>query len=211
MIERGRADSDDLTEHRDWFETLYTDADAGRAEIPWDRDGPNRLFAQWAEEHHVRGEGRRALVVGSGLGSDSEYAASLGFATTGFDFAPAAISEVRRRYPDSPVDYRVADLLDPQAEWTGAFDLVVESLTVQALPQKFRAEAINHVRRFVAPGGALLIIAGIADEWEDGPDGPWPLSRTEIESFAGLELVRLETPPGIDGSPRWKAELWRPA
>jgi SAM-dependent methyltransferase len=211
MTERGRADSESVTDHRDWFDTLYTEADAGRAEVPWDREGPNKLFAQWAGEHRVRGDGRRALVVGSGLGSDSEYAASLGFATTGFDFAPAAIEEVRRRFPDSPVDYRVADLLDPPAEWAGAFDLVVESLTVQSLPRHFRAQAIDRVRRFVAPGGTLLVISGIADDWEDGPDGPWPLTRAEIESFAadGLDLVRLETPPGIDGSPRWRAQLHR--
>jgi SAM-dependent methyltransferase len=211
MTESGRADSENLAEHRDWFETLYTEADAGRAEVPWDRDGPNKLFAQWAEEHQVRGEGKRALVVGSGLGSDSEYAASLGFATTGFDFAPAAIEEVRRRFPDSPVEYRVADLLDPPDEWTGAFGLVVESLTVQSLPRHFRAQAIDRVRRFVAPDGTLLVISGIADEWEDGPDGPWPLTRADIESFAadGLDLVRVETPPGIDGSPRWRAQLHR--
>src|SRR5262245_44828928 len=103
MTEHGRAGSDDLAEHRDWFDTLYTEADAGRAEVPWDRDGPNKLFAEWAGEHRIRGDGRRALVVGSGLGSDSEYAARLGFATVGFDFAPAAIEEVRRRFPDSPV------------------------------------------------------------------------------------------------------------
>ena len=205
----GRGHSDDVADHRDWFDTLYIDADAGTAEVPWDRQGPNPLVAQWATEHAIRGDGRRALVVGSGLGSDSEYAASLGFDVTGFDFSPAAIEQVRRRFPASTVDYRVADLFDPPAEFTGAFDLVIEALTVQSLPRQFRAQAIDRVRSFVAPGGTLLVVSGMADNWADGPDGPWPLTRTEIESFGadGLEFVRLETPPGSDGDPRWRAEL----
>lgn len=209
--ENGRGRSDDPVEHRNWFDSLYTDADAGRAEVPWDREGPNPLIAQWAAEHAIRGDGRRALVVGSGLGSDSEYVASLGFDVTGFDFSPAAIEQVRRRFPDSTVDYRVADLLDPPDELTGAFDLVVESLTVQSLPRVFRDRAIERVRGFVAPGGTLLVVSGMSDNWPDGPDGPWPLDRAEIESFAadGLEFVRLETPPGSDGDPRWRAELRR--
>lgn len=209
--EDGRGFSDDVADHKNWFEGLYVDADAGRAEVPWDRQGPNPLFAQWATEQAVRGDGRRALVVGSGLGSDSEYAASLGFDVTGFDFSPAAIEQVRRRFPGSAVDYRVADLLDPPAEFAGAFDLVVESLTVQSLPRQFRDDAIARVRGFVAPGGTLLVISGMSDNWADGPDGPWPLTRAEIDSFAadGLDFVRLETPPGSDGDPRWRAELHR--
>jgi SAM-dependent methyltransferase len=209
MAGQGRADSTDVGEHRNWFERLYAEADAGRAEVPWDRDGPNKLFAQWASEHDLSGDGRRALVVGCGLGSDSEYTGALGFDTVAFDFAPGAIEEVRRRFPDSPVEYQVADLLDPPSQWAGAFDFVLESLTVQSLPRSFRAEAIGKVRSFVVRGGTLLVISGIADEWEDGPDGPWPLTREDIGSFTadGLELVRLETPPGIDGSPRWRAEF----
>jgi SAM-dependent methyltransferase len=207
----GRAGSTDVGEHRDWFERLYASAEAGQAEVPWDREGPNMLFAQWATEHDARGGGRRALVVGCGLGSDSEYAGRLGFDTVAFDFAPAAIEEIHRRFPDSPVEYHVADLLDPPSEWTGAFDFVLESLTVQSLPRSFRTAAVAAVRRFVAPGGTLLVISGIASRWQDGADGPWPLTREEIASFAadGLELVNLETPPGIDGAPRWRAELHR--
>lgn len=207
----GRGESPDLGDHRDWFDTLYAEADAGRAEVPWDREGPNPLFRAWAAEHGIRGDGRRALVVGCGLGSDSEYVAGLGFATVAFDFAPGAIEEVRRRHPSSTVEYHVADLLDPPAEWSEAFDLVIESLTVQSLPRSFRAEAIAHIRRFVAPGGTLLVISGMAEHWEPGPDGPWPLTRAELDTFATppLDLVRLETPPGTDGTPRYRAELRR--
>jgi hypothetical protein len=82
---------------------------------------------------------------------------------------------------------------------------------VQSSPRDFRTDAVDWVRGFVAPGGRLLVIPAIAEEWEDGPDGPWPPNRAEVDSFAAgdLELVRLEAPPGIDGSPRWRAEFRR--
>jgi hypothetical protein len=37
-------------------------------------------------------------------------------------------------FPQSAVDYRVADLFDAPSEWRGAFDLVHELYTLQALP-----------------------------------------------------------------------------
>ena len=52
------------------------------------------------------------------MGRDSEYLAGLGFVTAAFDFSATAIRAVRQRFPDSPVDYRVADLLDPPGDWS---------------------------------------------------------------------------------------------
>ncbi|HEY3001678.1 MAG TPA: class I SAM-dependent methyltransferase [Kribbellaceae bacterium] len=200
------SESTDVDAHRRRFEAMYD----GDTALPWDRGGPNRIFADWARERGVDGTGRNALVIGCGLGGDSEFAASLGFETTAFDFVPAAIEEARRRYPGSHVGYQVANLLDPPAEWAGAFDFVLESLTVQSLSRGLRTEAIDRVRSFVAPGGTLLVIASVYDE-PDTPNGPWPLTRSDIESFAiaDLALVRLETPPGIDNRPRWRAEFRR--
>src|SRR4029453_9722668 len=179
---------------RAWFERLYAAADAGEADVPWDKGAPHHLLETWAHDRGIAGGGRRALVVGCGMGRDSEYLAGLGFATVAFDFSPTAIAAVRRRFPDSRVYYRVADLLDPPAEWAGAFDLVVESLTVQSLPRQLRPAAIARARELVAPGGTLLVIAAVEDEGEDPSDGPWPLTRAEVGSFAAgdLEPVRLE-------------------
>jgi SAM-dependent methyltransferase len=190
-----------------WFERLYAEAATGDAIVPWDRDEPNPLMADWLERH--RPEGARAMVVGSGLGRDAEHVASLGFHTTAFDVSPTAIRGARERFPDSVVEYVVADLLDPPAGWTGAFDLVVESITVQSMPLSVRADAIRHVARMVAPGGELLVISGIREEGEqvDGP--PWPLTRTELESFAidGLRATHLEQAvrPDAPDAKRWRA------
>ncbi|MFL6119631.1 class I SAM-dependent methyltransferase [Actinophytocola sp.] len=190
----------------DWFEELYNQAQRGDAIVPWDRGTPHDLLASWAGDRD--GAGLHALVVGCGLGRDSEYLASLHYETVAFDVSPTAVASTRDRFPGTAVDYRVADLLDPPADWHHAFDLVVESLTVQALPVPLHEAAIERVASFVAPGGTLLVIAAARDG-EARPEGPpWPLTRTEIESFAtgGLtphDIVRDEI--------RWRAEFRRPA
>ena len=195
---------------REWFERLYVAAEGGGEPVPWDRGAPHYLLEEWAQDRGLAGEGRRALVVGCGMGRDSEYLGGLGFATVAFDFSPTAIDAVKRRFPRSPVEYRVADLLDPPPDWDAAFDLVVESLTVQSLPVALRAAAIAKVRRFVAPGGSLLVIAAVKDDRPDRPDGPWPLTREEVASFAGdgLELTELGDFRDADAH-RWRAELRR--
>jgi SAM-dependent methyltransferase len=197
-----------------WFERLYAAAEEGDAVVPWDRGAPHRLLVEWAREHRPDAAGLRGIVVGCGLGDDAELVAGLGFDTVAFDVSPTAIRTARRRHPDSPVHYRVANLLDPPDGWQGAFDLVVESLTVQSLPDPPRPVAIANVASLVAPGGTLLVIASARDEGDpvDGP--PWPLTRDEIDAFAagGLDPVRIEDIP-LSGDPsarRWRAEFRRP-
>jgi SAM-dependent methyltransferase len=198
-----------------WFERLYAAAEAGEATVPWDRATPHVLLGQWTREHGVDGAGRRAIVVGCGFGTDAEHVAGLGFDTIAFDIAPTAVAAARRRAPGSRVAYVEADLLNAPAQWRHAFDLVVESLTVQSLPPPLHAPAIEAVTQLVAPGGTLLVISTARDE-RDGPvDGPpWPLTRGEVESFAtsGLEPVSVEhiadaSDPAIG---RWRATFRRP-
>jgi SAM-dependent methyltransferase len=178
------------------FEELYAAAADGTAEIPWDRAEPSAMLVAAALPS---GGGQRALVVGCGLGRDAEYVAALGYATTAFDLAPTAIRLARQRHPGSAVDYRVADVFAPPAEWERAFDLVVEANTIQSLPPGRRAPAIARVAGFVASGGMLVVLA--AKETLIGGDGPpWPLTRAEIESFgrAGLHTATIEEIPAPD-------------
>ena len=198
-----------------WFERLYASAEEGEAIVPWDRGAPRLLLVRWAEAEEVRGGGRRALVVGCGFGDDAEFLAGLGFDTVAFDVAPSAVRAAERRFPDSSVRYVVADLLHPPQAWRGAFDLVLESHNVQALPDDVRPEAIARAGSFVAPGGKLLVLAAARDEDNAPVDGPpWPLTRAEIAAFAdnGLEVVRIEDipDPAEPEVRRWRAEFRRP-
>ena len=195
-----------------WFERLYAAAEAGGEVVPWDRASPHRLLVEWAEARRLAGDGRRALVVGSGTGDDAEYVAGRGFSTVGFDISASAVRAAQRRYPDSRVRYVVADLLSPPAGWRHAFDLVVESMTLQALPDPPRRDAIGQLGRLVAPGGTLLVHARARDENDPPDDGPpWALTRAEIDAIAagGLAAVRIED-IREPASRRWRAEFRRP-
>ena len=141
-----------------WFDRLYAAGAAGEVSMPWDRDDPQPLLRDWTRRERIKGAGKSAVVVGCGLGADAEYIASLGFDTVGFDISPTAVRLARERHPDSPVDYRVADLLDLPEEWHHAFDLVVEVFTLQALPDPPRGDAARAVAGLVAPGGRLLAV-----------------------------------------------------
>lgn len=105
----------------------------------------------------------------------------------------------------------VADLLDPPAEWAGAFDLVVESITVQSMPPSVRAEAIANVAGMVARSGELLVITGIREQSDhtDGP--PWLLTRVELDSFAtrGLRTTQVEQISCPGWPTRWRAVFSR--
>ena len=191
-----------------WFDRLYAEGATGAVSLPWDRDEPQPLLREWAEARGLDGAGMHAVVVGCGLGADAEYLSRRAFATTGFDIAATAVRLARERHPDSTVDYRVADLLDLPADWRGAFHLVVEIFTVQALPDPPRKDAMAAIRSLVAPGGTLLAIAlryVDGDDAEAGP--PFPLTRSTMDTLAGDELtvVRAEE---LDG-PRWRVEYAR--
>jgi SAM-dependent methyltransferase len=192
-----------------WFERLYAAAETGDAVVPWDRGGPNPFLAQWVRERDLHGAGRRALVIGTALGDDAELLAARGYAVTAFDVAPTAIEAARRRFPGSPVDYRVADLLDLPEEWREAFDLVAECITVQALPIAWRDRAIEAIASTVAPGGTLVVVSGRheGDGPRDGP--PWPLTREELDRFERtLRPVDVGV-ARVGAQARWRAEYTR--
>jgi SAM-dependent methyltransferase len=199
-----------------WFDDLYAAGASGRVQVPWSRTDPHPLLEAWATEHHVDGAGLTAIVVGCALGADAEYLAALGFDTMGFDVAPTAIELARRRHPDTRVHYRTADIRDPPAEWQHGFDLVVEIITVQALPPAHHPRAIANIGRLVALGGTLLVISGI----EDGQprtrlSQPDALDRAGIASFAADGLVQRTVEdravPGQADQRRWLAEFTRRA
>lgn len=211
----GNADPSDPT---GWFERLWASARDGEVTMPWDRDDPHPALASWpgAPDPGTLDPGTAsgtAVVVGCGLGADAEYLSRLGYETTAFDISPTAVAAARDRNPGSPVTYAVGDLLDLPREWAGAFDLVVEIYTVQAVNRSVRGELTAGVRSLVPRGGTLLVVQAVAEEGDDdGP--PWPLTRPEIEAFGedGLSAVSTEMLPlpGLPGRPGiWRAEFRR--
>lgn len=183
--------------------------------MPWDRREPHWTLAHWAESRGLAGAGKRAIVVGCGLGADAEYVAGLGFDTVAFDFSDTAVQIARERHPRSAVSYVQADLLAPRAEWGAAFDLVVEIFTVQALPIPLRPQVTANVASMVGPGGKLIAVAAIRAESDQPVSGPpWPLSRSEIGAFAVDGLIPVQIAdvinPAQPAEHRWRAEFTKP-
>ena len=186
-----------------WFEQVYSQADGNETDVPWADMAVNPRLASWLTRKNLSGAGRTALVVGCGLGDDAEKLASLGFHVIAFDVSATAVAWCRRRFPHSTVNYCAADLLAAPEEWTAAFDVVLESNTLQVLPANLRPSAIAQVARFVAPGGTLLVIARGRDASDDPGAMPWPLTKEELAAFSrfGLDEIRFEdffdeeTPP----------------
>lgn len=174
-----------------WFEQLYREAEAGKSDLPWADLKPNINLTDFAAAHPLDGTGKRALVVGCGLGDDAEQIAAWGFLTTAFDISRTAIRSARRRFPDSQVDYVATDLLNPPADWRGAFDFIFESYTLQALPADLRAVAFVNVANFLRAGGELLVIARGREESDPAPEAPWPLTTGDLSHFNKLGLTEI--------------------
>lgn len=177
-----------------WFEALYAQAEGEAEAIQWADLVVNPNLLGWLTHHNVVGNGRKALVIGSGLGDDAEELAGRGCAVVACDISPTAIAWSQKRFATSQVDYVVADVLTPPDNWRRAFDFVLEAYTLQVLPPGVRTQAIAQIASFVAPGGSLLVIARGREDGEQQGNMPWPLTRGELEQFQrdGLQEVLFE-------------------
>lgn len=171
----------------EWFDTLYREAASGTTVVPWADLVPNPYLVEWLALQLTHGG--RALDVGTGLGDNAEELARRSYDVTAFDVSATAIEQARARFPGSPVDYCVADLLQPPAAWRSRFDLVAETYTLQVLPPAARAVAIESLRTLVAPGGTLLVIARGREPEEPEGAMPWPLTVSEVREIAGGDLI----------------------
>ena len=177
-----------------WFEELYQTAGDDWSVIPWAHLQANPNLVEWLRREDAQGSSQPALAVGCGMGDDAEELARAGFHVVAFDVAPTAIALCRRRFPDSLVEYVVANLFEPPDRLLGAFDFVFDANTIQALPPDKRPLVIARIASFVAPGGRLLVITRARGE-SDPPTGPpWPMTEAEVRGFQehGLTLLELE-------------------
>jgi len=98
--------------------------------------------------------------------------------------------------------------------WNRAFDLVVESYTLQVLPPELRDPAIERISGFVAPEGSLLVICRGRDPEDDPGRMPWPLTRKELSYFTGCGLEQVSFEAFTDAEeppvPRFRVTYRRP-
>jgi SAM-dependent methyltransferase len=167
---------------------MYAAAGDDLKAVPWANLKPFPLLVEWLDGEGATA-GRRALVIGCGFGDDAEELARRGFEVSAFDFSPTAIGRARGRFPDSAVEYRVADLFDLPAEWRERFDLVVEIRTVQSLPIADRRAGVAAIAATVAPGGRLWLFALGRETHLPGEHRPWPVVPAELAGFEAAGLT----------------------
>ena len=195
---------------RGWFEAVYETAGDDPAQIPWADLAAHPLLTAWLATVPSPAPGARALDVGCGLGDNANALATKGWETTGFDLSTLAARWAAVRFPN--LRFLAADLFKPPADWHGAFDLVHECYTLQALPDAPRAEAMANIAAFLRPGGTLLVIARARADTGTVSGPPWPLSRAEILAFEtrGLTAETIEQlADPTDGKPHWRAVFCR--
>lgn len=175
-----------------WFEKLYAQAAGDNQVVPWADMQANPNLVTWLERNLLSGVDKTALIVGCGLGDDAEAIQQLGFRVTAFDISATAIDWCKQRFPNSEVDYTVADLLECGDEWRGTFDFVFESYTLQVLPPGVRTLATRNLASFVGPSGKLLVIARGRDATDPKGEMPWPLTRAELDMFVNSGLMEIE-------------------
>jgi SAM-dependent methyltransferase len=177
-----------------WFDAVYRDSKGSLEKIPWADLEPNRFFRSWAEKTDLNGEGRKALVVGCGLGDDARYLFDRGFDVTAFDISETAIDWAERLHQGTDIRFEVANLFEPFRGWLGAFDFVLEVYTIQPLPMELRSRAIDSIAGFVAANGELVVVCRGREDGEEVGQIPYPLSRGDLKRFErnGLEQVEFD-------------------
>src|SRR5436190_5088634 len=186
-----------------WFEALYKESGGNNELVPWADLEPNRFFKEWAERNNLKGNGRKALVVGCGLGDDAVFLDDLGFDVTAFDVSPTAIEWARKLHKERKIQFEVADLLQPFRGWLGAFDFVLEVYTIQPLPLEMRPTVIDAIAAFAAEKGKIVVVTRGREDDEEPVELPWALSRKDLSQFErnGFTQTDFVVMPGEDDEP----------
>ena len=177
-----------------WFDSIYTDAEGDHRDVFWADLEPCPYLLEWLKSCDFKHTGRMAVVIGCGVGDDAEALSEAGYEVTAFDISPEAIRLCINRYPDTTVNYLVADLFDYPSQWAENFELVYECNTIQVLPGNYRIQARVAMVSLLAPQGYILVSCRSRLKGEQEDDIPLPLDKEEIDGFirCGLSEERFD-------------------
>jgi SAM-dependent methyltransferase len=151
-----------------------------------------RIVGDWTPVRTSPGGGR-ALDLGAGEGRHAVWLASLGWRVTAVDFSAVGLgkgeAEASRR--GLRVDWVVADARSWQPAEGTTFDLVL--VAYLHLPEN----VLSRATRWLAPGGALVVVGHALRNLTEGVGGPSDASLLHtLEDLrvasAGLEVERCE-------------------
>ena len=187
-----------------YWENRYQTHDMG-----WEKGAPSPGLVDFLAAHPELKRGTVA-IPGCGTGHDVRAFAAAGFTSSGFDFAPSAISlaEEKTRTAGLTAKFARADFL--RDEPPQLFDWLFEHTLFCAIPPSERESYGRAVRRWLKPGGYYLAVNYMIIESNEGP--PWRTTREELlERFASdFDLLTEWIPrsyPNREG--REKMFWWR--
>lgn len=172
-----------------WFDSIYTDADGDHNKVFWADLHANPYLESWLDTNTKDIKNKKAIAVGCGVGDDAEALSQAGYTVTAFDISPEAIKLCKQRYPNTLVNYLVADLFKVNDAWKESFDLVYECNTIQVLPGKYRIQARDAMISLLAKNASVLVSCRSRKKNEQENDIPLPLDKDEIDGFVRCGLT----------------------
>lgn len=173
-----------------WFDSIYQNAKGDHTKVFWADLEPSPYLVNWVKENPLEKENKKACVIGCGVGDDAQALSELGFEVVAFDISASAIELCKNRYPNTKVNYVVADLFTYPKEWFEDFDLVYECNTIQVLPGMYRKQARAAISSLVSKDGFLLVSCRSRNEGEKEDAIPFPLSKSEMNEFIKLDKLK---------------------
>ncbi len=173
-----------------WFDDIYKSAKGDFTEIFWADLEPSPYLVSWLKEEKIKKENKKACVIGCGVGDDAEALSQFGFDVIAFDISPEAINLCKNRYPNTKVNYVVADLFNYPIEWFKLFDVVYECNTIQVLPNIYRKKAREMMSSLISRDGYILVSCRSREENTMLDIIPMPLSKSEMDEFVTLDNLK---------------------
>lgn len=158
---------------------------------PWNKGQPSPPLAQYLARHPLVG---RVFAPGCGAGHDVALIASQGADVIGLDISLLAIDLAKKSHPELPAStWMLGDLFALPAEFTGAFDAVVEHTCFCAIDPALRVPYRDTVHRLLKPGGLLIGVWFIDPEHDEGYAGPpYALPVPELDALFSEQFDIVE-------------------
>lgn len=162
------------------WEQVYQGSDP--MALPWSVERLDADMAAWIDALKLP-RGAKALVVGSGPGTEAIHLARHGFDTTAFDISATAVAQARRRADaeGAKVDWRVGDVF--AIALPGGYDLAVDRGIFHTFPDEERQPYAERVAGWLKPRGRLVLKC--FSEAEPPGWGPRRVTRAEVKATFG--------------------------
>jgi cyclopropane fatty-acyl-phospholipid synthase-like methyltransferase len=149
------------------WEQRYTTGD-----IPWDSGVPSLELQKLFHEHTL--QPKTAIELGCGTGSNAVWLAQQGIQVVALDVSETALQRARERAAEAgvEVDFRRADLLQPQALELAAADLVFDRGVYHVLRRENLAAYLQVLQLVTRPGSLYIVLAGSTNDLDDAPGPP---------------------------------------